>query len=940
MTTVSVRMHKIAVSSVLVMSCLLLSVKHTAAQDPDPNSWQDSAMGLSVQQNEELRTAGLGFIVQAQDWPFFTLRGGVENAGSYRGTRLDGPVGIEIGQVRIPDSEGVLVGEITDWAHNEMVFRYGDSSELVIWVSRVSPAVLLHSQANIIDLFSGSVAGDEFYTNQWGVPDVRNILAPSYPKYVAYPTPEGVSISMISSSGIDLSQASGNWLLVWYGRNSHFLNSEMPLSYQWTIPLAEGYRGDVPILLVFENKPAAIGHSSEGGVRISHPGTAGHMVVLPLFGRDIPRTVETEIWSGALPDDVLQRVEWWAEHLCAYPLGVRETYMYNEQTDQVAITETFTYKTVCLGGSTYAPVPPMLGLVHDQLDIGFSGSLVNGQLNTEYGPTLGIEHVDQYTWRVSDPDRYTDARRIVVNIGSSPPQLEQELAAELRKIISAGHMAPWIFMDAIPQNPGRGDLYWADPADVMYHLLEVADAVQDEELRSDLIDYIRSERTDYPPEEIYDLPLTEGALRGPYSCYQSDCLSAWTQGREDAHLRGVSLFSLYVLARYYDLVDDPLPAETWQIAQDVLDKDLREQDWATFYWFDNFDSRRVAVRNANRHFAGVLGYICLAHRVGDTRSEALGRALLAKATVLRLGMAVYPRYLHSADLAHLPADPDWHPDYVRHPDIGYLYNLHWAEPADDARQMAVLDQFGVHLRDHSGYMEPGTGWTEWALGPGSAHLIAFSDLVPELARMLADFATPDVEAYIDTTERLFPHWPAAFAEGTLGAEHGLSHPIDAFQIFLAKALIQESSPERLLTFVDIPWLEAGDLFYIHKLAETIKSYLGVIWDDSVHLRATAGDQMIHLAWDIYSDLPSGITWRIEYEGPSGDEPSPIDDIAGSARSYDLVGLANGSWYTMTLSAQQDGLTLLSSDPTRARPYYSCVYLPVVLKSRAPSILSP
>jgi hypothetical protein len=102
-------------------------------------------------------------------------------------------------------------------------------------------------------------------------------------------------------------------------------------------------------------------------------------------------------------------------------------------------------------------------------------------------------------------------------------------------------------------------------------------------------------------------------------------------------------------------------------------------------------------------------------------------------------------------------------------------------------------------------------------------------MVPELARLLADKVKADAEIYVDKVEAFSPQWYAAFAEGVLGQEHNLSHPIDSFQIFMAKALIQQEPPENLARYVDIPWLEAGDLFYAQKLAETIKAYRGWSW---------------------------------------------------------------------------------------------------------------
>jgi len=264
-------------------------------------------------------------------------------------------------------------------------------------------------------------------------------------------------------------------------------------------------------------------------------------------------------------------------------------------------------------------------------------------------------------------------------------------------------------------------------------------------------------------------------------------------------------------------------------AKEALNRDMSEQDWATYYWFRGYQDRPIAVVNANRHFAGLIGFVKLAKLAGDQEAEYLGRALLVKAAVLRLGTIQYPRYLYTTNLVELPDQPDWQPRYTAGTWMGHLYNYDWTGPFDDQRQVAELDQFGIFLFDHSGIMRT---TDEWIKGPTSAHLIAYRDLVPEVARFLSDYAKEESEIYANKVEDIYPHWYAAFAEATLGSEHNLSHPIDSYQIFMAKAFIQQESPDKLAIYADIPWLEAGDLFYVHKLAEAVKAYRGVSWSNS------------------------------------------------------------------------------------------------------------
>jgi len=381
----------------------------------------------------------------------------------------------------------------------------------------------------------------------------------------------------------------------------------------------------------------------------------------------------------------------------------------------------------------------------------------------------------------------------------------------------------------------------------------------------------------------------------------------------------VPLFAAYALSEYYALTDEAIADDVWRSLGAVLDREMREQDWATFYWFDGFEDRRVAVVNANRRFAGLVGFVRLAGSVGDEDLENLGRALLAKSAVLRVGMAAYPRYLGETELTELPPQSDWQPVQTAGRGQGYIYNYEWTDSSEDARQVTFLDQFGMILHDHS----------DWET---NSDLTAYRDMVPELARLLSDRTPSEAEIYLDKVEAVFPHWYAAFAESSLGNEHGTISPVDAFQCFLAKAWILEDDPWSLAAYIDIRWVHPGDLFYAHKLAETLKAYRGISWSNVVSLRVTPGDQSIRLVWSTTATLPEGATWQVEYVGPPGDEISPIIGIPEPLRSYTLTGLANGARYTSTVTAISHGVPLLFSDAVTAMPSrFPPTYLPLVLK---------
>ncbi|MEJ5341322.1 MAG: PQQ-binding-like beta-propeller repeat protein [Thermogutta sp.] len=104
------------------------------------------------------------------------------------------------------------------------------------------------------------------------------------------------------------------------------------------------------------------------------------------------------------------------------------------------------------------------------------------------------------------------------------------------------------------------------------------------------------------------------------------------------------------------------------------------------------------------------------------------------------------------------------------------------------------------------------------------------NLTPELARLLAHYARPIQERLVDRyVDHHRPTWWLAWnVELAWRNESPFSLPSMAQEIFSAKALILQTPPDVLATWVDIPWCSA-DLYYIEKLAWTIRACRGIVW---------------------------------------------------------------------------------------------------------------
>lgn len=97
----------------------------------------------------------------------------------------------------------------------------------------------------------------------------------------------------------------------------------------------------------------------------------------------------------------------------------------------------------------------------------------------------------------------------------------------------------------------------------------------------------------------------------------------------------------------------------------------------------------------------------------------------------------------------------------------------------------------------------------------------------------------------------------------------------------------------------------------------------------VSLHGRPASEAIWLDWETLAGVPMTGTWKIAYEGVPGVQPSPITEVVSATRAYTLTGLANYTWYTVTVSALIDSAPAMS-DTVRVMPTDKFWYLPLVV----------
>jgi hypothetical protein len=809
-------------------------------------TWPDfQADGYGANLIED-RMAGLGFQVSLQGWPRLQKNAQIFDAVLPPGKISSLPVipPLDFGTISAGEATTEAYSVIeNDWTHVTISFGTG----LKLYVSRLTPAVVVESATNQLRFFGGGAAQPIYYA-----------------------TPDAL-VSRPLLASLPLDHLDSSWLLIWFGQQAGFESTNFPWGGQYMKP-PPLLTVDAPLLFLFQNAPSRITSIDGEGLTLTFPDQAGRVAVLPLWGDRFPLASETSPWvTTGLPIGAVQQADWWARHLTQVPLSATEISSYDANADIISITVQIRYLPLRSGGIRFAPLPPMLALAKQGgFPIQTSPEVLYTDVPTAIGPYAGIEGGDRYTYRVAGLSKYVKEHRVISDQTREPPYLAQKLREEVAKVIQAGHLAPWYpVTNSFKYWDNQGTLTWSNPGENLF-LLGEALPLLDSPLQGDLLDYLRAERANYPPETTIFLKADEGARRERWRLDSEELTQVIAQ--HNAKMNAISHYmtnhlipeeNLYYLAEYasYTTEIDAI-AQQWPQLRQILYPYLYHQDWATLGWYQwpsgSINPQTLigefngwgGVIDLNHHFAALIGALRLAYWSQDGEGLSLLWGQFARAAILRFAMERYADYLYNTRLIVLPTDPNWLSAYGQHmyvrsggisssfsriasdiagrPDwmvrylegswVGHLYTYQWTGPENDVRSIVNLNQFGLQFND---VIHPLTG----------KGLLPYRGMVPELARFLADQESSKAwaRAFVDRVAENMPDWYQAFGRQALGKENNNFLPEDPYQVFLARAWILREPANVLASFLDVPWMARGDLYYIHKLAETIKAYRGYAW---------------------------------------------------------------------------------------------------------------
>lgn len=758
----------------------------------------------------------------------------------------------DIGLVR-PGSAVITPGDSdSSWATVQSSFAYeedGKAQAFKVFVTRLSPAVVFETTGTELRLFEGAKVSKFARSDATWVPADQRLSGPApVPKYYAT---DAMVKTREEVGGI---AAPKGWLLAWYGAESR-IRAEADIGHR-TITV------DCPVLLVFSTPPAKLSAGPDGLlVAFTGEGTK-RTAVLPLLGERLPRVVAgekpkpypafvgafranhefqfaelppTETWKDGLPKEVASQCTWWADRLKLIPSAARESYAYDPASDTLTVRGKVEFLKLSDGGKRFAPLPPMLAVASSKKLplLSVQGEPTSSGLTTKWGPYVGIEGGNGYTYSMKGLGRYAFEVRST-GPGKEPPEVRGAFDREIAKVTEAGVLAPWYPILSVggfgarasrARNEGHR-LLWGIPGENLYFIGQCLDLAAPDQ-RAKLIELAKAWEAKYPSEKVAHMPPTADARREHYLA-TIHRVRQWPQQELNFHFLNKVLpcEAEYYLADYYRY-----SGEKATTLPRILEPYLARSDWASLGLMrganalfkndkgrDAFDRDygKGGVDDTNRLFAGLVGRIRLARMAGDAPEVERGMYHLSRAAILRFAMEQWKYVLHEDKFLGLrPADAP--------PRSFFGTGLHTfarETPDDDPLVVAEMDEFLLTLRECYVHVH----WHPH-------RLIAYLNLVPELGRFLRDHLKAEVGHYVRIVEESNPEWYTPYADCTLSFETYSLHPADSYQVFLARAWVTGNPPEQLWWYADLPWIGRGDWFYIHKLAETIRAYRGVKWGE-------------------------------------------------------------------------------------------------------------
>ncbi|MBC8870996.1 MAG: hypothetical protein H8E44_16345 [Planctomycetes bacterium] len=724
--------------------------------------------------------------------------------GVYTGA-ADPLLAVALGEGEVRQAEG-------SWVHQD--YRYGSSPDAArVIVSRLSPAVLFDIPEKTLRL---AAAGPES-PRRATLPGARRSdptagVQGKLPRYFAWAEAGRAVVRKSSDLGPTAPlQLDEPWVLAWFGTDTaarghaEICDVDSKAGPQKALIGQPQCLLDVPLLLRLEHRPSAI--CVEGDQIVFEFATAaGKVAVMPVFGRRAWLPEETESWHRELPEQVIQQCRLWSRWLRDFPLTVAESFEIEEGGDALLGRQAFQWISLEDEWGTppvkAAPLSPMLalalggGVPVSLLADGKSVRPADGNLMDFAGKMMVVEGAESYEYRLTGLGdllwRSPDAAAVAAEARPLQARLENHVA----DMVSAGHLRPLFILHGGPGS-WNASWYWVGTPETAYALARAMPYLSTE-LQARVREYVRAEWREYAPLELDGRYYTQGSPREPYTVEKTEQRSDVVRRRDEWYRRRNFWLDLYRIETATSVIgglpeDGKLRERAAALAADLSGR----LDWAILgpvrlqELRSSQEIRFTTLQGSaayNGWLAGAIGYARLARKHGWREEERLAYCLVAKLALARVGQARYVAEMHRMGLVR-------------------------GNPEGDYRAVSHVDERCTVVR-----------WGPLTTGVAEdQEFPPFIDLVPEVGRLLADYARPQCEVYLNYLDHAAPYWYLSEAPKQSATEHHLCPLWHQSGNVPAHAWILGKRGKEFSRYVDATRFR-GDLFTIQNLVTAIEAY--------------------------------------------------------------------------------------------------------------------
>ncbi|MCL5411306.1 MAG: PQQ-binding-like beta-propeller repeat protein [Patescibacteria group bacterium] len=451
--------------------------------------------------------------------------------------------------------------------------------------------------------------------------------------------------------------------------------------------------------------------------------------------------------------------------------------------------------------------------------------------------------LEKYIWEIPQVSNIDNAKSA---------DLQAKLNSEVSKFITTGMLNPWILAFSIANGIG----YWAEPLQTGYYL-SLAYPYLSPQLQAQVKTFINNDFTNiHPLGNVYDYLRT---ARYPWDSgltYDNGQILDPNHKERSPYIIGPHIFCQIkgnCDGNPYENTVGYIPSSNfgidrlyyfWSYAQ-------RSGDWSWIenYWDNTSNPGRASIKRlrvlANIDTASDASLLGIGSATDPTCITYNCRSIFDSVNRRVSGLIAYARIAYHmnqiAPSADNQAELDWAVDAATKAMQARLRYVNIFRPIDG--NCANGNLCWTTSSSEGGLFIQKNGWN-------NTNIPQYFDLIPEVSRLLSDYAMADFTRYNNFIDAVTPLAYLQKGGSSFDGEASYVAPHNIQGIFLAKDLVLHQPGDQLRTYLDIPWVDQ-DYYYWERLARTIEAYGTTTW---VNLGIAGRDALTDINQDDRVDL--------------------------------------------------------------------------------------